>query len=76
MLFIIDSMFQYEFIESLTTQSNDTDVLNGNEEKFDIPSKNVNCAVIQPVEDLSFFLVSLLFVLVICFVISMTLNCI
>ena len=69
-------MFQNKFTEIVTTQAKDTDVLNGIKKKFDILSNNVNCAVIQPVEDLSFFLVSLLFVLVICFVISMTLNCI
>ena len=76
MVFIIISVLQYKFPESVTTTTKDTDVLNGKEDKFEIPSNNVNCAVIQPVEDLSFFLVSLLFVLVVCFVISMTLNCI
>jgi len=42
--------------ESVTIPAKDTDVLNGNEEKFDIPSNKVNCAVIQSVEDQPFFL--------------------
>ena len=59
MRFITNSVFQYKFTECVTTQSNEMDVLNEKEEKFDIPSNNVNCAVMQPVEDLYFCLVSL-----------------
>ena len=59
MVFINISVFQCEFTESVTTPAKNTDDLNGNEEKFDIPSNNVNCAVIRPVEDQTFLLVSL-----------------